>query len=93
MRGRKAITPAEMPENEATRAEEKPAWKIGDVVEFTGKTHYIGSTEKYGTPCKPGIATVTGVRPRGKHPYHLIRKPGCGATVYGWVDAEYITTP
>lgn len=81
--------------DEATPVEEIEGvdWKIGDVVAFTGKTCYSGSGEKRGLGCKGGLAAITGIAPDGKHPYHLIRVPGHGATVYGWVDAEYIATP
>ena len=65
------------------------SWKIGDVVTFTGSTHYASSNATRGLSCKGGRATVTGVYD-GKHPYHLIRVPGSGATVYGWVDAADI---
>lgn len=68
-------------------------WKIGDVVTFTGNTHYSSANAKRGLACKGGKATITGIYPQGKQPYHLIRKPGSGATVYGWVDADCITTP
>ena len=78
--------------SEATRSKES-SWKIGDTVTFTGTVHYSSSDAKRGLPCKSGKATITGIYPRGKHPYHLIRKPGQGATVYGWVDADCITKP
>ena len=68
-------------------------WKIGDTVMFTGNTHYSSSDAKRGVSCKGGVATITGIYLKGKHPYHLIRKPGKGATVYGWVDADCIVKP
>lgn len=74
--------------NKATRRAGR-SWKIGDVVNFTGHTHYTSSNAARGLPCKGGKATVTGVY-NGKHPYHLIRVYGSGATVYGWVDAADI---
>ena len=69
------------------------SWKIGDEVVFTGNLHYASSNAKRGLPCKGGRAVITGIYPKGRHHYHLIRKPGKGATVYGWVDVEYITNP
>lgn len=63
------------------------SWEIGDVVNFTGDTHYSSSNATRGLSCKGGRATITGIYPNGKHPYHLIRVSGSGATVYGWVDA------
>lgn len=68
-------------------------WKIGDTVMFTGNTHYSSSDAKRGVSCKGGAATITGIYLKGKHSYHLIRKPGQGATVYGWVDADCIVKP
>lgn len=78
--------------NELCRATqgEKKEWKIGDVVLFTGSTHYVSSNAARGVGCKGGKATITGIYPTGKHPYHLIRVSGSGATVYGWVDVDYI---
>lgn len=69
----------------------KTDWKIGDVVNFTGDTHYVSSNAARGVPCKGGKAKITGIYPKGKHPYHLIRISGAGATVYGWVDAGSFT--
>lgn len=77
----------------AGRATPTKDWKIGDAVTFTGNIHYSSANAKRGLACKGGKATITGIYPQGKHPYHLIRKPGSGATVYGWVDADCITTP
>ncbi len=66
-------------------------FKVGDIVEFTGNTHYTSASAKSGVRCKPGKAKVTAVYPKGTHPYHLIRESGGGSTVYGWVDAADIT--
>jgi len=63
------------------------AFVVGDVVRYTGTTHYAGSNATTGPACKPGIAKVTAVSKTGKHPYHLIAQNGGGSTVYGWVDA------
>lgn len=62
----------------------------GDIVEFTGNTHYASSNATAGVKCKPGPAKVTAVAPSGKHPYHLIHTDGT-STVYGWVDAADIS--
>lgn len=67
--------------------QEEESWQIGDVVEFTGTTHYSNSGAARGPACKPGKAKITAIYPKGKHPYHLIRVPGGGSNVYGWVDA------
>ena len=67
--------------------QEEESWQIGDVVEFTGNTHYSNSGAARGPACKPGKARITAIYPKGKHPYHLIRVSGGGSNVYGWVDA------
>lgn len=65
----------------------------GDVVNFTGTSHYrsADSTTRY--ICRPGLAVITKVYRLGKskHPYHLERVTGGGSTVYGWVDADTFT--
>ena len=64
--------------------------KVGDVVEFTGDTHYSSSNAATGVKCKPGTAKITSIAKGAKHPYHLIKEAGGGSTVYGWVDADDI---
>lgn len=66
--------------------------KVGDIVEFTGDTHYTNSNAATGVKCKPGKAKVTVIAKGAKHPYHLVKEAGGGSTVYGWVDAEDIST-
>lgn len=61
------------------------AFKVGDIVNFTGSTHYTGSTAARGTACKPGKAKITRIANGTAHPYHLIND-GSGSTVYGWVN-------
>ena len=41
-----------------------------------------------GSSCKGGLAKITNIYQLGKskHPYHLVRVSGKGATVYGWVN-------
>ena len=63
--------------------------KVGDIVEFTGNTHYANAGAAKGSPCKPGRAKVTATF-NGKHPYHLIAENSGGSTVYGWVNASDI---
>ena len=77
--------------NELCRATQKREWKIGDTVMFTGNTHFVSADARNGVSCKGGKATVTGIYKTGAHPYHLIRVPGSGATVYGWVNEADIT--
>lgn len=68
------------------------ALKVGDEVSFVGTKHYVSSTAKTGSTCKPGKATVTAIAAGKAHPYHLKAVSGGGSTVYGWVDAADIST-
>ena len=72
---------------ETGSADNTPAFKVGDVVQFTGSTHSAHANATSGPVCKPGQAKVTARSKDGKHPYHLIAVSGSGSTVYGWVDA------
>ena len=65
--------------------------KVGDIVTFTGKTHYANANAASGPACKPGKAKVTAIYKTGKHPIHLIAVSGGGSTVYGWVDTADIS--
>lgn len=73
---------------EPPQPEEPWVPKEGDIVYFTGNTHYRSANAKKGYSCKPGEAKITRIYRLGKskHPYQLIRVSGKGATVYGWVD-------
>ena len=62
------------------------------MVEFTGTKHYVSSTAKTASSCKPGKAKVTALAKGKAHPYHLIAVSGGGSTVYGWTDAADIKT-
>lgn len=67
--------------------------KVGDIVTFTGNTHYVSSTATKGYTIKPGTAKITAIYKNGKHPFHLRAVNDKGAFtsgVYGWVDAEDI---
>ena len=70
-----------------SKAPEKKEYKKGDIVNFKGGKHYISSTSSVGAKCKAGKAKISNIKQGAKHPYHLIRVSGGGATVYGWVDA------
>lgn len=67
-----------------------PAWtpKVGDIVNYTGTVHYTSANSTNAKSCKGGKAKITQIYQLGKskHPYHLVRESGSGATVYGWVD-------
>ncbi|MEZ3439082.1 MAG: peptidoglycan DD-metalloendopeptidase family protein [Oscillospiraceae bacterium] len=65
------------------------SFKVGDIVEFTGSTHYTSSTGTRGTACKPGKAKITRIANGTAHPIHLVND-GSGSTVYGWVNAADI---
>lgn len=67
------------------------ALAVGDVVTFTGTTHYTSANAAAGKACKGGKAKITQIYAGGKHPYHLVRVEGGGASVYGWVDAADIS--
>lgn len=66
-------------------------YKVGDIVEFTGTTHY---TSSYATgkakSCKAGKAKVTQISAGQPHPYHLQAVSGSGSTVCGWVNSADI---
>lgn len=80
------------PEKQETVQE---AWKpkVGDVVAFKGNTHYRTASAATGYSCKSGLAKITAIYPKGKHPYHLVAMNGRGSNVYGWVDANTIDIP
>lgn len=65
-------------------------FKKDDIVTYTGAVHYQSSNSDVAKPCEGGKATVNAIYASGKHPYSLIRIPGSGATVYGWVDEGLI---
>ncbi|MFI3254514.1 MAG: peptidoglycan recognition family protein [Eubacteriales bacterium] len=63
---------------------------VGDVVQFSGNTHYVSANATEGKPCGEGGAKVTQYSQGAKHPYHIIGdKSPCNA--YGWVDADTLT--
>lgn len=68
-------------------------FQVGDIVNFTGNKHYRMATGTNAKTCKPGQAKITIIHlsANTKHPYHIIRVPGGGSTVFGWVDANDIT--
>lgn len=65
-----------------------PKLKVGDVVTFTGNTHYTSEDAANGVPCKAGQATVTKIAEGNKHPYHLVKTGAVGP--WGWVNASDI---
>lgn len=73
--------------------EEEENFKVGDIVNYTGKVHYTSANGTKSYTCKGGKAKITQIYQLGKskHPYHLVRVSGSGASVYGWVDAGTFT--
>ena len=67
--------------------------KVGDIVNYNGSKHYVNANAANGSACKCGLAKITNIYQLGKskHPYHLVRVPGKGATVYGWCDEGTFT--
>jgi hypothetical protein len=74
----------------ATKAKsKKKKIQVGDVVTFTGKTHYKSSYKNARKEnCTSGKAKVTKINKSGIHPYHLKGIGSC--TVFGWVDKENV---
>ena len=66
---------------------------VGDIVNFNGTKHYTSANGSTGFTCKGGKAKITAIYQLGKskHPYHLVRVSGSGASVYGWVDVGTFT--
>lgn len=65
---------------------------VGDTVLYNGTVHYTNANGTTASKCVGGIATISRIYDlRSKHPYHLIRVPEKGATVYGWVDKDTFT--
>lgn len=84
------VTPAPSKPATATKPAQSGAYSVGDLVDFTGNTHYASANAASSPACKPGKAKVTNIYPSGKHPYHLVAEKGGGSTVYGWVNASDI---
>lgn len=78
---------------ESAQAPQKWTPKVGDIVNYSGSTHYTSANSSSPKACKGGRAQITAIYQLGKskHPYHLKRVSGSGATVYGWVDAGTFT--
>lgn len=69
---------------------EEETLKVGDVVMFSGSTHYISADFNIGTSCRPGTAKITAIKLGRTHPIHLVRVANGGSNVYGWVGADQI---
>lgn len=75
------------------KAPEKWVPAVGDTVIYNGSVHYISANATSASKCKGGEAKITAIHQLGKskHPYHLVRVSGKGASVYGWVDEGTFT--
>lgn len=75
------------------KADEPWTPKVGDIVNYKGTKHYVNANAANGSTCKGGLAKITNIYQLGKskHPYHLVRVAGKGATVYGWCDEGTFT--
>lgn len=65
--------------------------KVGDIVDFIGKTHYGSSDAVNGLKCTAGKAKITIISSGAKHPYHLVHCDN-SSSVCGWVDTKDIKT-
>lgn len=74
-------------------ADESWTPEVGDIVNYNGAKHYAHANAANGSTCKGGKAKITNIYQLGKckHPYHLVRVAGKGATVWGWVDEGSFT--
>ena len=84
---KKVSVPAPKP---AAKPPAKKGYKVGDIVNFHGGTHYYSSYPgARGYPARAGKARITkdpNCRGNGHaHPWHLIHIDG-SSNVYGWVD-------
>lgn len=68
-------------------AESDKQYKVGDVVQFNGGSHYVSSaaSKPTGGKCAAGPAKITLIAKGAKHPWHLIHTDS-STRVYGWVD-------
>lgn len=91
--GQQIRIPRSSAKEDAAVKEEVWEPKVGDTVVYNGDKHYVNANAKYGSHCKGGTATITAIYQLGKskHPYHLVKVAGSGATVHGWVDAGSFT--
>ena len=68
-------------------------FKVGDIVNFAGGTHYANANAATGSTVKASKAKITQTY-NGKHPYHCRAVNDAGAFisgVYGWVDENTLS--
>lgn len=75
------------PEEEAASANGKD-YKVGDVVQFNGGSHYTASTstKPASTGLGAGPAKITYTNPGAPHPWCLVTQDWSKTHVWGWVD-------
>lgn len=72
---------------EEKKQDTKKDYKVGDVVQFKGGTHYVSSTAtKSGGSPSAGPAKITIINKGSAHPYHLVTEDWGKTHVWGWVD-------
>ena len=82
----KRLTTSPKSKSKKKKAAAKGNYKVGDVVNFHGGTHYLSSDSgSKGFTAKAGKAKITLKKPGKSHPYHLIHSDS-SSNVYGWVD-------
>ena len=81
------VPKATVEEPRSTENAPKGEYKVGDVVNYHGGTHFYTSYEgAKGYPARAGKARITIANGKGKaHPWHLIHTDS-SSNVYGWVD-------
>ena len=86
--GTNETTPAPAPSTDSTLK-----FKVGDIVNFAGGTHYTNANAASGSAVKASKAKITQTY-NGKHPYHCRAVNDAGnfiSGVYGWVDANTLS--
>lgn len=70
---------------------DKTEFKVGEIVNFVGNTHYTSAISGKAYSCTPGKARITMISNNSNtlHPYHLIHTDN-KSSVYGWVDKNKI---
>ena len=84
----KSISSVAGTENNTSQNNEDVDANVGDILEFTGNTHYVSSYATIGPRCLPGKVKVTSIAKNAAHKYHVVSVPGGGSTAYGWVNAN-----
>lgn len=84
-------TTTTQPSTPSTSTPSTSGLTVGTVVNFAGGKHYTSANAASGSTAKAGPAKITAISASGKHPYHIIHTDST-SNVYGWVDADDIST-